>query len=120
MKFAYAFNGFDKASQKYPRIKIIKEVVKMHKAVLSNKGQRIGNPKNMQSVYTMIKDLIKYWIEFLKMSDSGEWIPVIREVVNTVSELIKCDKINFYLVQRVCTNNYVELFFEMFTKMYQM
>lgn len=42
----------------------------MHKAVLSNKGQRIGNPKNMQSVYMMIKDLIKYWIDFLRMSES--------------------------------------------------
>lgn len=92
----------------------------MHKAILSNKGQRIGNPKNMQSVYTMIKDLIKYWIDFLKISDSEDWLPVIREVINTISQLIKCDKINFYLVQRVCVYNYVELFTEMFTKMEQM
>jgi hypothetical protein len=42
----------------------------MHKAVLSNKGQRIGNPKNMQSVYVMIKGLIKFWIDFLKISTS--------------------------------------------------
>lgn len=117
VKFACTFNGFDNVSQKYPRIKIIKEIIKMHKAVLSNKGQRIGNPKNMQSVYTMIKDLIKYWIDFLTMSVSEDWIPVIREVISIISELIKCDKINFYLVQRVCGHNYVELFFEMFTKM---
>ena len=70
VKFACTFNGFDSVSQKYPKIKIIKEIVKMHKAVLSNKGQRIGNPKNMQSVYKMIKDLMKYWIDFLKMSES--------------------------------------------------
>lgn len=42
----------------------------MHRAILSNKGQRIGNPKNMQSIYYMIKGLIKYWIEFLKISTS--------------------------------------------------
>jgi len=70
VQFASSFNGFDKFSQKYPRIKIIKEIIKMHKAVLSNKGQRIGNPKNMQSVYVMIKGLIKYWIDFFKISTS--------------------------------------------------
>jgi hypothetical protein len=62
VRFACTFNSYDKVSQKYPRLKIIKEVVKMHKAVLSNKGQRIGNPKNMQSVYLLIKQLIKYWV----------------------------------------------------------
>lgn len=78
IKFASSFHGYDKISQKYPKVKIIKEVVKMHKAVLSNKGQRIGNPKNMQSVYVMIKSLINYWVEFIKMSTSEEWIPVVR------------------------------------------
>lgn len=53
----------------------------MHKAVLSNKGQRIGNPKNMQSVYGIIKGLIPYWIEFLKMSTSEEWLSVVRQVI---------------------------------------
>jgi hypothetical protein len=62
VQFATSFTGYDKISQKYPRAKIIKEIVKMHKAVLSNKGQRIGNPKNMQSVYNIIKNLIPYWI----------------------------------------------------------
>ena len=70
VQFASTLNGYDKISKKYPQVKIIKEVIKMHKAVLSNKGQRIGNPKNMQSVYGIIKTLIPYWIDFLKMSTS--------------------------------------------------
>ena len=70
VKFATSLDGYDKSSRKYPRIKIIKEVVKMHKAILSNKGQRIGNPKNMQSVYGIIKLLIPFWIDFLKISTS--------------------------------------------------
>lgn len=76
--FASSFDGYDKISHKYPKIKIIKEIVKMHKAVLSNKGQRIGNPKNMQSVYRMIQSLINYWVEFIKMSTSEEWVAVVR------------------------------------------
>jgi hypothetical protein len=71
VQFASTFTGYDKISRKYPQVKIIKEVIKMHKAVLSNKGQRIGNPKNMQSVYGIIKTLIPYWISFLQIS-TGE------------------------------------------------
>lgn len=66
--FATSFTGYDKASKKYPKVVLIKEVVRMHGAVLSNKGQRIGNPKNMQSVYMMIKALMGYWTNFLRMS----------------------------------------------------
>jgi hypothetical protein len=66
--FASSFTGRDNLTKKYPKIKIIKEIIKMHRAVLSNKGQRIGNPKNMQSVYLIIKDLMGYWIDFLRMS----------------------------------------------------
>jgi hypothetical protein len=62
VQFASSFDGYDKISQKYPLVKIIKEIIKMHKSVLSNKGQRIGNSKNMQSVYSIIKNLIPYWI----------------------------------------------------------
>ena len=92
----------------------------MHRAVLSNKGQRIGNPKNMQSVYSIIKNLIPYWIEFLKMSTSEEWLPVIRQMIELISDLIKCDKINFYLVQRVCGEDYVEFMHQLFGKMLSM
>ncbi len=120
VKFACSFNGYDNISQKYPRVKIIKEIMKMHKAVLSNKGQRIGNPKNLQSVYFMIMSLIKYWIEFLKMAETEEWLPVVREIVNTISELIKCDKINFYLVERMCREQFVVFLAELFQKMLNM
>jgi hypothetical protein len=50
----------------------------MHNAILSNKGQRIANPKNLQSVYMLIKELIGYWIDFLRMADSEDWITVIK------------------------------------------
>ena len=66
--FASSFKEYDKISKKYPKITIIKEVVRMHKSILSNKGQRMGNPQNLQSVYLIIKDLIGYWIDFIKMS----------------------------------------------------
>lgn len=118
VKLACTFNGYDSVTKKFPKVKIIKEIVRMHKAILSNKGQRISSPKNMQSVYLIMKDLMGYWIDFLKMSETEEWVSIIREVLNLVIELIKCDKINFYLIQRICLGEYVEFFDLMFTKMF--
>lgn len=45
---------------------------------------------------------------------------MIRQVIELVSDLIKCDRINFYLVQRVCGDNYVDLMHQMFGKMLAM
>ena len=67
VNFANFYPNYDQLTKKNPKIKIIKELLKTHKAILSNKGQRLSNLKNLQGVYLMIKALIRYWVNFLKI-----------------------------------------------------
>lgn len=73
----FSDSSYDKVSKKYPRIIIIKGMLKMHKAIFQNKGQRISNSKNLHEIYQMLGAAFQFWVKYIQESKTEEWIPVV-------------------------------------------
>ena len=101
------FKNFFERSEGNPEI--LKAILKLNYAMLTNKCQRLSGTKNSHKVYYLIQYLMPYWMSLLERFTSEETCSINLQLYRIFNCIAKEGHVNFYLLMRVvsCYDSYI-------------